>query len=74
MSTVINKGAPALGGALGYFIVTLYAVPEGLLAAEFVAEGVVMSGIICTNVIMELKVFFAWVGSLISSLVKKKEE
>ena len=70
MSQVVNRGAPTLGGAIGYFAITLWAVPDGHLAPEHVAEGVVMAGIVATHIIMELKVFFRWVGSLF----KKKED
>jgi hypothetical protein len=63
MSTVINKSAPSFGGAIGYFIITAYAIPNGYLDPNFVAEGVVMAGIICTNIIMELRAFIAWTGA-----------
>lgn len=62
MSTVVNKSAPTLGGAIGYFAITAWAIPNGYLAVEHVAEGVVMAGIICTNLIMEVKAFLAWTG------------
>ncbi len=71
MSAVINKSAPSFGGALGYFVITAYAIPNGYLDADFVAEGVVMAGIICTNLIMELKAFLGWMGAF---FVRKKEE
>lgn len=71
MSTAINRGAPSFGGAIGYFVITMYAIPQGYLTEEYVAEGVVMSGIICTNIIMELKVFFSWVGSLFKKVPPK---
>jgi hypothetical protein len=71
MSQVVNRGAPTFGGAIGYFLITAWAVPKGYLQPEHVAEGVVMAGILCTNVIMELKVFFRWVGSLIKKEPEK---
>ena len=71
MSTVVNKSAPGIGGAIGYFVVTAYLIPNGYLDEKFVAEGVVMAGIVSANIVMELKVFFSWLGSLFS---KKEEE
>jgi len=72
MSTAVNKSAPTFGGAIGYFVITMYAIPEGLISEQYIAEGVVMAGIICTNIIMELKQFFTWIGSLFSK--KKGDE
>jgi len=59
-----------VGGALGYFVVTMWAIPEGYISQQNVAEAVVFAGILSTNILMELKVFVSWVGSLF----KKKEE
>jgi hypothetical protein len=64
MNQAINRGAPTVGGAIGYFLITMYAVPEGMLAEQYVAEGVVFAGIIVTNILMELKAFCLWIGSL----------
>lgn len=64
MSVIVNKSAPTLGGAVGYFAVVMWAIPEGYIEAKHVAEAVVFAGIVATNIIMELKVFFMWIGSL----------
>ena len=63
MSQVVNKSAPTLGVALGYFIVMLWAVPQGHIAEPHAVEAVAMAGVVTTNIIMEIKGFFAWIGS-----------
>lgn len=64
MSAVVNKSAPTFGGAIGYFAVVVWAIPEGYIDPKHVAEAVVFAGILATNLIMELKVLFVWIGSL----------
>jgi hypothetical protein len=54
--------------ALGYFAI-LYAVMNGYVPEEHQPEAVAMAGVVITNVIMEIKGFFGWVGSI---LEKKK--
>ena len=71
MEKVVNKSAPTFGGAIGYFAITMYAIPEGLISEQYIAEAVVMAGIISTNIIMELRQLITWIGSLIS---RKKDE
>ena len=63
MQGAINKSAPTLGVALGYFIVMMWAVPAGHIQVDHQVEAVAMAGVLATNVIMETKVFFRWVGS-----------
>lgn len=63
MQQALNKSAPTFGGAIGYFVITAWAIPNGYLQEMYVAEGVVMAGIICTNIIMELRAFLGWVGA-----------
>ena len=63
MSAVVNKSAPTLGVAIGYFAITLWAVPKGYIAEINQVEAVAMAGIVTTNIIMEVKGFFRWIGS-----------
>lgn len=63
MTTATNRSAPTLGVALGYFVITLWAVPNGHISPEHSVEAVAMAGVVTTNVIMEVKGFFKWVGS-----------
>ena len=65
MQGAINKSAPTLGVALGYFIVMMWAVPAGHIQPTHQVEAVAMAGVLATNVIMDMKVFFWWVGSFI---------
>lgn len=73
MSQVMNRSAPTFGGAIGYFAITMWAVPKGHLDPQFIAEGVVMAGIICTHLFMETKAVLHWFGSLFKK-EKPKEE
>lgn len=69
MSTVVNRASPTFGMAIGYFAI-LYAVLNGYVPEEHQPEAVAMAGVVMTNIIMEIKGFFGWVGSLFD---KKKE-
>ena len=72
MSTTVNRVAsPTLGVAAGYFLVTMYLIPEGHLQPGQSEEAVAMAGIICTHIIMELKGFLLWFGGL---FVKKQTD
>ena len=63
MSQAVNKSAPTLGVAIGYFAITLWAVPQGYISEANSVEAVAMAGIVTTNIIMELKALFGWIGS-----------
>jgi hypothetical protein len=68
MPNAVNRASPTLGMAMGYFAV-LYAVLNGFIPEAHQPEAVAMAGVVITNVIMEVKGFFGWVGTLFS---KKK--
>lgn len=63
MQQGLNRASPTLGMALGYFLI-LYAVQEGHIQATHQPEAVAMAGVVVTNIIMEVKGLFAWVGGL----------
>lgn len=71
MTTAVNRASPTLGMALGYFLI-LYGVQEGYIQATHQPEAVAMAGVVVTNIIMEIKGLFAWVGGLFGS--KKDDE
>ena len=64
MSQVVNRASPTLGMALGYFLI-LYAVLNGYITEQHQPEAVAMAGVVVTNIIMELKGFGHWIGSLV---------
>ena len=73
MEQAINRASPTLGNAVGYFII-LYLVLHGFLPEEHKAEAVAMAGIICTNMIMEVRGLLGWIGMYFVKDINKKEE
>lgn len=71
MTSAVNRASPTFGMALGYFAV-LYGVLNGYIPETHQPEAVAMAGVVVTNIIMEMKGLFAWVGGLFGS--KKDEE
>lgn len=69
MEKVVNRSAPSIGVALAYFIIVLYAVPNGYILEDNQVEAVAMGSIVLANIVMEFKSFITWAGSLF-----KKEE
>jgi hypothetical protein len=65
MTTAVNRASPTFGMAIGYFAV-LYAVLNGYIPEGHQPEAVAMAGVVVTNILMEVKGFFGWVGSLFS--------
>jgi hypothetical protein len=71
MKQIVQRTAgPALGVALGYFAVVLWAVPNGYVVEANQTEAAAMAGVVGVHVINELYGFFSWIGSL---FVKKEK-
>jgi len=72
--TTVNRSAPTLGVAIGYFAITLWAVPKGYVMPEHSVEAVAMAGVVTTNLIMEVKSFARWVASMVKKEIKEEEK
>lgn len=68
----INKTAPTLGAAVGYFSI-LYFVTTGDLPEKYHVEAAVMAGGLFTHVFWELGAFRSWIVKMVEKKVNKEE-
>lgn len=62
MKVVERTGAPALGNAIGYFLVLWAVVNVPWITAENQVEAVTFAGTICIYVLNEARAIFNWIG------------
>ena len=63
MQDTINRASPALGAAIGYFVIKLWAIPNGHVNDIDAVEASLMAGVLASHLVMEFKIFIKWVGT-----------